>query len=127
MSDIPVRGGRVALDETEQLISSDKVEGTAVYGGDRERIGSVYTLMIDKRSGQVTYAVVSFGGFLGIGDDYYPLPWSSLDYDTELGGYVVSVTRDQLDNAPHYRLDERPWDQPGYGRGVYDYYGVPLV
>lgn len=127
MSGRTTSGTPVALDETHQLISSDKVEGTAVYGPDGEKIGSVYTLMIDKISGQVSYAVLSFGGFLGIGDDYYPLPWNSLTYDTGLGGYVVSVAREQLENAPHYREDERPWDEPGYGRGVYDYYGVPMI
>lgn len=127
MSDRSVAGQPVALDETQRLISSDKVEGTSVYGRDREKIGSVYTLMIDKVSGQVSYAVVRFGGFLGIGDDYYPLPWRSLDYDTDLGGYIVSVTRGQLENAPRYRADESPWDRPGYGRGVYDFYGVPMI
>lgn len=127
MSDRSMSGKPVALEETQQLISSDKVEGTSVYGQDREKIGSIYTLMIDKVSGRVSYAVVSFGGFLGIGDDYYPLPWQNLEYDSELGGYVVSVTRDQLENAPHYREDESPWSQPGYGRGVYDYYGMPII
>lgn len=122
-----MRGKGVALNETQQLISSDKVEGTSVYGADREKVGSIYTLMLDKVSGRVSYAVVSFGGFLGIGDDYYPLPWDSLAYDVDLGGYITSVTRDQLENAPHYRVDERPWDQPGYGRSVYDYYGMPIV
>jgi len=127
MSDLSKSGQPVALDETHQLISSDKVEGTSVYGQDEEKIGSIYTLMIDKVSGQVSYAVVTFGGFFGIGSDYYPLPWSSLTYDSELGGYLVSVTREQLENAPHYREDETPWGQPGYGRGVYDYYGVPII
>ncbi|MBR0649237.1 PRC-barrel domain containing protein [Roseomonas terrae] len=127
MSDATRSGKPVALDETQQLISSDKVEGTSVYGRDREKIGSIYTLMIDKVSGQVSYAVVSFGGFLGMGDDYYPLPWNSLEYDVALGGYVTSVTREQLDKAPHYRADERPWDRPDYGRGIYDYYGMPMI
>ncbi len=127
MSDRPMAGKPVALEETHQLISSDKVEGTSVFGPDRKKIGSVYTLMIDKVSGQVSYAVVSFGGFLGIGDDYYPLPWGSLEYDLDLGGYVTSVTRDQLEGAPHYRVDESPWSEPGYGRSVYDYYGMPII
>jgi len=73
--------------ETVSLIGSDKVEGTAVYGANDERIGSVQRVMIDKISGKVAYAVVSFGGFLGIGEDYYPMPWSRLKYDTRLGGY----------------------------------------
>ena len=72
--------------ETGNLIGSDKVEGTAVYGADNQKIGSIQRVMIDKMSGKVSYAVLSFGGFLGIGDDYYPLPWQSLKYDTNLGG-----------------------------------------
>jgi sporulation protein YlmC with PRC-barrel domain len=75
--------------ETSNLIGSDKVEGTTVYGADRKEIGSVERVMIDKRSGQVQYAVLSFGGFLGIGDDYYPLPWQSLTYDESLGGSLT--------------------------------------
>lgn len=72
--------------ETTSLIGSDKVDGTAVYGADQKKIGSIERLMIDKLSGKVAYAVISYGGFLGIGDDYYPTPWSNLKYDTNLGG-----------------------------------------
>src|SRR5438105_15394543 len=68
--------------ETRNLIGSDKVEGTAVYGADNQRIGSIERVMIDKISGKTAYAVLGFGGFLGIGDDHYPLPWQSLKYDT---------------------------------------------
>jgi hypothetical protein len=127
MSDRMTSDGDVARDETHALISSDKVEGSAVYGPDRSRIGSVYTLMIEKTSGHVSYAVVSFGGFLGIGDEYYPLPWDSLAYDTELGGYVAKVTRDQLEGAPRYRADEMPWRDPAYGPSVNQYYAVPTL
>jgi PRC-barrel domain protein len=65
--------------ETASLIGSDKVEGTAVYGADEQRIGTIQRVMIDKVSGKVAYAVTSFGGFLGIGEDYYPLPWPTLN------------------------------------------------
>ena len=68
--------------ETAGLIGSDKVEGTNVYDAKGEKMGSIERVMIDKRSGQVAYAVLSFGGFLGIGTDYYPIPWDSLKYDT---------------------------------------------
>ena len=78
--------------ETGTLIGSDKVEGTAVYGADDRKVGSIERVMIDKRSGKVSYAVLSFGGFLGIGDDHYPLPWQSLKYDTALGGYRTGIT-----------------------------------
>lgn len=79
--------------ETGTLIGSDKVEGTAVYGSDKEKIGSIERVMIDKMSGKVSYAVLSFGGFLGIGHDHYPLPWNSLKYDTNLGGYITGTPK----------------------------------
>jgi hypothetical protein len=118
-------GGKgVAINETERLIASDKVEGTAVYNRQDEAIGSVYTLMIDKFSGQVAYAVMSFGGFLGIGERYHVLPWKALDFDPRLGGYVADVSREQLERAPSYASDEAPWDNPTYGRSISDYYGM---
>ena len=118
-------GGGVAVDETDRLIASDKVEGTPVYNRQDESLGSIYTVMIDKFSGQVAYAVMGFGGFLGIGERYHPLPWKALTYDTRLGGYVVDVSREQLERAPSYARDEAPWSDPAYGRRVSDYYGVP--
>ena len=114
----------VATDETGRLIASNKVEGTAVYNRQGERLGSVYNFMVDKVSGQVAYAVMSFGGFLGIGDSYHPLPWKSLTYDTGQGGYVVDLDRSQLEGAPRYGAGEDPWADRNYGRSVYDYYGV---
>jgi len=110
--------------ETTSLIGSDKVEGTAVYGSDEKRIGSVDRIMIDKRSGKVAYAVLSYGGFLGIGDDHYPTPWSSLKYDTRLGGHVVGITIDQLERAPKYGNDnEWGWSRAEDER-VYGFYKV---
>ena len=111
--------------ETGNLIGSDKVEGTAVYGADNQKIGSIQRVMIDKTSGKVSYAVLSFGGFLGIGDDYYPLPWQSLKYDTNLGGYSTGITANQLKGAPKYSNDNS-WNRndPARTRSVNDYYGV---
>ena len=86
-------GGSVATDETNRLIASDKVEGTAVYNRAGERLGEVYNFMVDKYSGRVAYAVMSFGGFLGIGEKYHPLPWKVLTYDTGLGGTLSTWTR----------------------------------
>jgi sporulation protein YlmC with PRC-barrel domain len=113
----------VATDETSSLIAASKVNGTSVYNRSGESLGSVYDVMINKVSGQVAYAVMSFGGFLGIGERYHPLPWKSLTYDTRQGGYVVDVNRDQLERAPSYGRDETPWSDPTYGRRVTDYYG----
>lgn len=102
-------GGDVARDETYSLIASDKVEGTAVYGPDGDKIGSIENVMIDKQSGKVAYAVLTFGGFLGMGNDYYPLPWASMKYDESLSGYRVNITREQLGSAPKF-TDEDSWD-----------------
>ena len=88
------------------LISSDRVEGTEVYGADQEHIGEIQHLMIDKASGQVTYAVMSFGGILGMGKKLYPLPWDMLKYDTELDGYRTQIVKEQLENAPEYNEEE---------------------
>jgi hypothetical protein len=112
-----------ATEETSELIASDKVEGTAVYNRNGERLGSVYNFMVNKRSGQVAYAVLSFGGFLGIGSSYHPLPWSELTYDTSLGGYVVNLTQEQLEGAHTYSATElRSWDDAVYSGRVDDYY-----
>jgi PRC-barrel domain len=116
--------GQPATEETEQLIASDKVKGTAVYNGSGERLGSVYNFMVNKRSGQVAYAVLSFGGFLGIGSSYHPLPWNELTYDTSLGGYVVNRSKQQFEGAPSYSASElSAWDDTGYRRRIDDYYG----
>jgi sporulation protein YlmC with PRC-barrel domain len=110
--------------ETVSLIGSDKVQGTAVYGADGEKIGSIERVMIEKVSGRVSYAVLSFGGFLGIGDDYYPLPWPSLKYNVDLGGYQTMVPIDRIQGAPKYnRETEYDW---GGTRKIDDYYGVAL-
>src|SRR5271167_4391455 len=107
---IPPRG-EVATDETRNLISADKVVGTSVDNRRGEHLGSVYGLMLNKLNGQVAYAIMSFGGFLGMGESYHPLPWRVLTYDTRLGGYVVDIDRDRLVKAPSYTLASEPdWD-----------------
>jgi hypothetical protein len=110
--------------ETGGLIGSDKVEGTAVYDARGEKIGSIERVMIDKKSGQVAYAVLRFGGILGIGSDYYPIPWASLKYDTSLGGYLLDITQERLTGAPKYAGDSWDWEDRERGRKVYDYYGA---
>src|SRR5258708_30724806 len=101
-------GRAVATDETDRLISSDKVVGTAVYDLQGEHLGSVYNLMVDKISGQVAYAVMSFGGFLGMGESYHPLPWRVLQYDVRQNGYVVDLDQRRLDGGPSYTARNLP-------------------
>jgi PRC-barrel domain protein len=110
--------------ETVALIGSDKVEGTAVYGADDQKIGSVERVMIDKKSGRVAYAVLSYGGFLGIGDEHYPTPWQNLVYDSSIGGYRVNLTKAQIQGAPKYANEnDWSWSRENDQR-IYDYYRV---
>ena len=122
-------GNTLERNETRNLIASDKVEGTAVYNPEGERLGTVSNFMVDKRSGKVDYAVLEFGGLFGLGSDHYPLPWEMLTYDTDKGGYVVNVSKDQLKDAPRYRDTETPEYTDDYGRTVYGYYGLsyPMI
>jgi len=76
------------------LISSEDVQGTEVYGAGDQAIGEIDHPLIEKVSGRVTYAVMSFGGFLGLGNSHYPIPWAALKYDTNLGGYRTALPRD---------------------------------
>lgn len=110
--------------ETHRLIASDKVEGTTVYNPQGEKLGTVANVMIDKRSGKSEYAVLQFGGLFGVGSDHYPLPWDMLNYDTDKGGYVVDVAKEQLTGAPSYGTGERPEYTDDYGRSIYGYYGL---
>ncbi len=109
---------------TSDVISSEKVEGTTVYNTAGEKLGSVDDLMIDKVSGQIRYAVLEFGGFLGMGTDRYPLPWNMLKYDTAKEGYVVPLDKDKLEKAPRYAETEVPEYTTDYGKRVYNYYGA---
>ena len=94
---------------------------TPVYRPNGDKIGNIERVMIDKLSGEVAYAVMSFGGFMGIGEDYYPLPWSLLTYNPQLEGYEVDITEEQLGGAPKYGTDET-WDWKNRGHMVDDYY-----
>jgi sporulation protein YlmC with PRC-barrel domain len=108
-----------------ELIGSDRVEGTNVYRSDGKKIGEIERVMIDKVSGQAAYAVMGFGGFLGMGEDHYPVPWQRLTYNEKLGGYEVNLTDEQLKNAPRYATGEEwKWDSV-QGQMIYGYYGVP--
>jgi hypothetical protein len=115
-----------AREETTTLISADKVEGTSVKNRKGESLGSIDTIMVDKFSGKVAYAVMSFGGFLGIGDRYHPLPWGVLRYDPDESAYVVDIDKTTLEKAPSLARDEYPTMQDrAWGERVYRYYNVP--
>lgn len=103
------------------VISSHRVEGTKVYNATGDKLGSIDDLIVDKRSGHVRFAVLEFGGFLGMGADRYPVPWGVMKYDTSLEGYVVPLDKAALEKAPKY-ADEPPEYDEDYGRSVQRYY-----
>jgi hypothetical protein len=112
----------VEQDETTDLIASNKVEGTAVYNREGEQLGEVYNFMVGKRSGRVAYAVMSFGGFLGIGQRYHALPWTVLTYDPDRGGYVIDADKDRLTGAPSYQEGEDPFSRADHMQRIREYW-----
>ena len=113
----------VEANETNRLISSGKVDGTAVYSTAGEHLGSIHHMMIDKFTGHVEYAVMSFGGFLGIGESYHPLPWKSLTYSNNFGGYCVDLDRTRLEGSPRYTMATEPdWSDSAYREKIDQYW-----
>lgn len=105
-------------DTGHRLISSNRIEGTPVFDRYAKRIGTIHSVMIEKESGQVAYAVLTFGGFLGLGSRAYPLPWSMLTYDREQHGYSTELRREDVESAPYMTLDQadrpHPSQEPVY-------------
>jgi len=113
-------------DETVNLISADKVQGTKLFTRSRERAGEIDDVMIDKISGHVAYAVAAFGGFLGLGETRRAIPWSVLHYDTELDGYVANVDDSVLKTAPNeIPTDDRYYRDINWNSRIYTHFGVP--
>ena len=97
-----------------------------MYDPAGNNIGSIKRLMIEKLSGRVAYSVMSFGGFLGMGSEEHPIPWSKLTYDTSVGGYRTDVTENQLRGAPPFARDPSwDWNDRSREKQLHDYYGAP--
>ncbi len=104
-------------------IRARKVIGTSVKDPAGATIGKIEDIVLDKLSNHIMFAVVGFGGFLGVGEKFHPLPWSTLDYDEDLNGYVVNLTKDQLQAAPAYTMEELTrGDGTEFRERVYSYY-----
>ena len=104
-------------------ISSEDVEGSKVFDRNDQKIGEIDHLMIDKYSGQVVYAVLSFGGLLGLDHNHYPLPWAKLSYDKELDGFRTDVSEKQLKDSPEFSDDS--WKSRDWETRLNDYYDQP--
>ena len=108
------------------LVASDRVEGTEVRRANGDKIGNIERLMIDKVSGKVAYAVMSFGGFLGIGHKHLPVPWEKLAYSTKQDAYELDVPDEMLKNAPAYENSrDFDWGDRSQEIDIYNYYKVP--
>ena len=108
-------------------ILASRVKGTAVYDGSGDKIGTVEDVVLDKQSNQILFAALGFGGLLGMGEKYYPVPWSMLDYDEDKGGYVAPLSKDLLDNAPSCSLKDLTRHDGSLGsmrEQTYTYYNV---
>jgi hypothetical protein len=111
---------------SHSLIASDRVEGTPVRRADGEKIGTIQRLMIDKLSGNVAYAVLSFGGFLGMGQKHAPIPWARLQYDPTLGAYHLEMSNEELSRAPSTSPNEEfDWGDRSREIEIHNYYRVP--
>ncbi|MBV7256098.1 PRC-barrel domain-containing protein [Pacificimonas sp. WHA3] len=114
---------RLQTDETVRLIASDKVGGTKVVSVDGETVGKVTSFMVDKYTGRVAYAVLQFGGVMGVGSSYFPLPWPVLEYDVDVDAYRLSVTKEQLSGAPRFEKDDSPeFDSTAYRQKLLVFY-----
>jgi|KBSSwiStaDraftv2_1062776.scaffolds.fasta_scaffold00230_47 sporulation protein YlmC with PRC-barrel domain len=106
------------------LVPASRVNGTQVYNREGEKLGKVEDVAIDKVTGQVAYAILSFGGILGMGESYYPVPWKLLAYETRRHGYVIPCEKSQLENAPRFEPHELSgWDDAEIRNEIFAFYG----
>ena len=111
--------------ETSRLISSEKVAGISVVNPQGEDLGHIEEIMLDKFAGQVAYAVLKYGSFLGMGGKLFALPWDQLKYEKRFDAYVVNVPQDRLKGGPSFDASAPPnFDDPQWGKRVHDYYGT---
>ena len=115
-----------ASGHTSAILAS-KVRGTNVYNDAGEKIGTVEDIVLDKQSNQIMFAALGFGGLLGVGEKYYPVPWSMLDYSEDKGGYVLPINKESLEQAPNYELKDLVQHDGSLGgirEKTYSYYNV---
>ena len=107
---------------TPVVLSSSSINGTNVYNSQGESLGEIKDLMINTSNGMISYAVLSFGGFLGLGDKYFAIPWESFSIDTAEERFVLNISKEKLENAPGFDKDNWPSDAQ-YIDSVYSHYG----
>ena len=121
-----VHAAEVLTSPSHSLIASDRIEGTSVCRPSGEKIGTIQRLMIDKLSGNVAYAVLGFGGFLGMRQKHLPIPWTRLSYNPAHGAYQLDLTNEELDRAPAYEVDKDfDWGDRPQEILIHKYYKAP--
>ncbi|MEJ0025771.1 MAG: PRC-barrel domain-containing protein [Rhizomicrobium sp.] len=108
-------------------ILASKVKGTSVYDQAGDKIGHVEDIVLDKQSDRIMFAALGQGGVLGLGEKFFPVPWSMLGYSKDMGGYVVPVAQDVISKAPTYRLEDLTKNDGDFGKireSSYDYFNI---
>ena len=109
-----------------ELMGADTLLGEEVYNSQNERLGDIKEFMLDMRSGKVAYAVLSFGGFLGMGEKLFAVPWSALTLDTSNKRFVLNINKERLESAPGFDADRWPdMADPTWANQIDSYYGEP--
>ena len=121
---VKTRKGETVVEHDEFIREGVEVASLAGLRAAFKKEGTVTSFMVGKRNGRVQYAVLSFGGLFGMGEKFYPLPWDTLTYDTDKGGYMVDIDKDRLEGAPSYDRGNEPTYDRAYGERVYGHYGL---
>lgn len=108
-----------------RLMGADTLIGNDVSNHMDEDLGDIKEIMLDVSTGQVAYAVLSFGSFLGLGEKLFAVPWSALTLDTQNKRFVLNVEKDRLKSAPGFDKDDWPdMADQSWIREVHSYYGT---
>ena len=122
---ISASGSGVRQGPGPELMGANTLIGNDVYNQKDENLGDIKEIMLDVRSGRVSYAVLSFGGFLGMGEKLFAVPWSALTLDTQNKRFTLNVEKDRLESAPGFDQDSWPnMADPSWAKSIHDYYGT---
>lgn len=107
------------------LMGADTLVGNDVYNRQNEDLGDVKEIMLDMSTGRVSYAVLSFGGILGMGEKLFAVPWDALTLDTKHKRFTLNIKKESLDQAPGFDKDSWPdMADQAWAKGIHDYYGT---
>ncbi|EGF30340.1 antigen [Oxalobacteraceae bacterium IMCC9480] len=112
-------------DSAQALMGADTLIGNDVYNHKEEDLGDIKEIMLDIRSGRISYAVLSFGGFMGVGEKLFAVPWSTLTLDTNNKRFILKIDKEQLKDAPGFDADKWPdMADPVWNNTIHSYYGT---